>query len=119
VRPVFRGTRAGFVELTLPSLAILTLIVDVADAVLEQECINKLASCVDCYDTDGPRDLLPIPDDALPKLKLNAKGYAIQPLRSKPTTHIYAVTENFLMFMVVLDSSQQTKAKNQEKGVNT
>lgn len=73
-------------------------------AIPEQECIDSyLPDRLACYETDGPCDSLPIPDGSFPQITPNDRGYAIDIIRSTPTTRVYYVTEFSYIFMVVLD----------------
>jgi glyoxylase-like metal-dependent hydrolase (beta-lactamase superfamily II) len=64
-------------------------------------------SRVDCYDTGGPCDNLPIPDSAFGRTPDPEKGYFIETLRPG----MYAVGEGSYFFLVVLSALRTQKSK--------
>lgn len=76
-------------------------------------CMDVLQTTVDCFDTLGPCNPLPLPNEALgPPIDPN-KGYRIQTLQS----NLYAVGEGTYFFLVAIaQGSSERCEKNRAAG---
>ena len=78
-------------------------------AVTREECkadyLPTTLECIDSFAGQGRPDcdLLPIPDFAMPQNQANELGYWIQELRSTPTSHVFALSENAYNSLILVD----------------
>ena len=65
-------------------------------------CEDALPARLECYDTDGPCEMLPIVPSAFGVQPDSSKGYSIQTLRQHQDSGIYAITEGAYWFMAAV-----------------
>ena len=87
--------------------ALATGFIPALQAVTREECkedyLPGVLECIDSFTGKTNCDLLPIPDFAMPQNQVNEKGYWIQQLRDTPTSHVFAVSENAYLALMMVD----------------
>jgi glyoxylase-like metal-dependent hydrolase (beta-lactamase superfamily II) len=97
--------KANCTKLVLVFTVLISLVSRVTVVAQPPNCEDVLQARLDCYDTDGPCDPLPVTPSAFGPPPDPVKGYVIQPLRE----NIYAIGDGAYWFMIALAPTRNRK----------